>query len=48
MILVFFVPMVVVSLALILWQLLSRHSEALDASAGNNLRPRGAAVLGTS
>ena len=48
MILVFFVPMVVVSLALIVWQLLSRRSEALDTSAGNSLRPRGAAVLGTS
>jgi hypothetical protein len=48
MILVFFVPMVVVSLALIVWQLLWRRSEALDTSAGNNLRPRGATVLGTS
>jgi hypothetical protein len=48
MILIFFVPMVIVSLALIIWQMLSRRSEALDASAGDDRRLRGAAVLGTS
>jgi hypothetical protein len=48
MILVFFVPIVIMSLALIIWQMLSRRSEALDTSAGDDLRPSRAAVLRTS
>jgi hypothetical protein len=47
MILVFFVPMVVVSLGLIIWQLISRRSEALDASVSSDLREPGAAILRT-
>jgi hypothetical protein len=44
MTLAFFVPMIVVSLALIIWQLLARRGEALDANMKSDLRPRGAAV----
>jgi hypothetical protein len=48
LILVFFVPMVVVSLVLIVWQLLSRRGEALDASVRSDLHKSGATVLRTS
>jgi hypothetical protein len=44
MILVFFVPMITVSLALIIWQLLARRGEALDANMKSDLRPGGAAA----
>jgi hypothetical protein len=49
MILVFFVPMVVVSLGLIVWQLLSRRSEALDPNATRGDRgTRGAEAAGAT
>jgi len=37
--LVFFVPMVVVSVLLLLWQLYTRRSEAIDSTSSRNLRP---------
>jgi hypothetical protein len=39
-VLVFFVPMVVMSAVLLAWQLYSRRSEPLDATASLGLRPR--------
>lgn len=38
MILVFFVPLVIVSLGLIVWQLLSRRNEALDGRSSETVR----------
>jgi hypothetical protein len=40
MILVFFVPMVVISGVLLAWQLYARRGEALDAAAGRERGPR--------
>ncbi len=44
-VLVFFVPMVVVSAVLIAWQLYSRRSEALDFAAAPDWNKREAAIL---
>jgi hypothetical protein len=44
MVLAFFVPMVVVSCVLIVWQLISRRNEAL-ASPGDSVAPGGAAPM---
>ncbi|HEY6256238.1 MAG TPA: hypothetical protein VIY51_10650 [Xanthobacteraceae bacterium] len=48
MILVFFVPMVVVSAVLLVWQLYARRGEALDATAAGNRGTREPAVLRAS
>lgn len=48
LILAFFVPMVIVSLALIVWQLIARFGEALDASVISDRRTRRPTALGTS
>src|SRR5262245_2367439 len=37
-VLVFFVPMVVISVALLVWQLYSRRSEAIDSAAGDGAK----------
>lgn len=47
LVLSFFVPVVVVSTGLLIWQLYSRRNEALD-SAGRGSRPRGAPVTSAS
>jgi hypothetical protein len=47
LILVFFVPMVVVSLLLLLWQLYARRIEAIDSTSSRNLRPPTSAALRT-
>ena len=47
LVLSFFVPVVVVSTGLLIWQLYSRRNEALD-SAGHATRPRGAPVTSAS
>jgi hypothetical protein len=48
LILAFFVPMVIVSLALIVWQLIARRSEALEADVKRALRTGSRTALGTS
>ncbi|MGN6750196.1 MAG: hypothetical protein ACTHJS_16545 [Xanthobacteraceae bacterium] len=47
LVLVFYVPLIVVSVALLLWQLLTRHGEALDPAISNAPRRPQAAVLTT-
>ncbi len=45
MVLTYFVPMVIVSVPLLIWQLLARRGEALDRGSSRNLRaPAGAAL----
>jgi hypothetical protein len=48
LVLVFYVPMIVVSTVLIAWQLYGRRGEALDAAAEDDSRAGEAAVLTTS
>jgi hypothetical protein len=48
LVLVFYVPLVIVSVVLLLWQLLARHGEALDPAIRNTPRRPQAAVLTTS
>jgi len=48
LILVFYVPLIVVSVALLIWQLYARRGEALDQAARGELRPRGTTSLTTS
>lgn len=48
LVLVFFVPMVVVSVVLLLWHLSARHGEALDPSVHSQTRRQQGAVLTTS
>jgi hypothetical protein len=48
LVLSFFVPMVVVSGVLLIWQLYSRRSEALDSAVGRDPRSRETTVLPTS
>ena len=48
LVLVFYVPLIMVSVVLLLWQLLARHGEALDPAIRNTSRRPQAAVLITS
>jgi hypothetical protein len=48
MVLTYFVPMVVVSCVLLMWQLYARHGEALDPALGRNLRSPASSTLKAS
>lgn len=48
LVLVFFVPMVVISGALLVWQLYSRRNEVLDSAVAHGLAARDASALRTS
>ena len=45
MVLTYFVPMVVVSCVLLMWQLYARRGEALDPALGRNLRSQASSAL---
>jgi hypothetical protein len=48
LVLVFYVPLIIVSVVLLLWQLSARHGEALDSAINDQPRRTPAAVLTTS
>ena len=48
MVLTYFVPIVVVSCVLLIWQLYARRGEALDPALGRTPRPHAAAALRSS
>jgi hypothetical protein len=48
MVLTYFVPIVVVSRVLLIWQLYARRGEALDPALGRTPRPQAASALRTS